>query len=96
MKMEINVKAMSSAFYMDTGGFDVGSVASFFGIPGSYSFKRNFSRYFTSVVDEIFAVEKLFMADAVYGEIRATITEKYGDSITEYEINNVMENIKGG
>ena len=30
MNMEINVKAILSAFYMDTGGFDVRSFASFF------------------------------------------------------------------
>ena len=75
MKMEINVKAMSSAFYMDTGGFNVGSVASIFGIPGGYSFKRNFSRHSTSVADAIIVIGKLFIIDAVYGEIRATITE---------------------
>ena len=38
----------------------------------------------------------VFMADVMYGEIQATITEKYGNIITAYDINNLMENIKIG
>ena len=79
---------------MGTGGFDVGLFASFFGIPGGYSFERNFSRHSPSVVDAIISVGKLFMYDVMYGEIRATMTEKYGNSMTEYEINNSLKNIK--
>ena len=70
--MEINVKAMLSAFYMGTCGFDVGLFASFFGIPGGCYFERNFSRHSPSVADEIIAIGKLFIAGAIYGEIKAT------------------------
>jgi len=44
LSYQVNIRAMLLTFYCGTGGFDVGSFVSFFGIPGGGSWERTFHR----------------------------------------------------
>ena len=79
---------------MGTCGFDVGYFAYFFGIPGGYSFEHDFMSQ--PPTNAIIALEKLFMADTICGEIRSTLKENCGNSMIDDVINNTIENMKAG
>ena len=42
LEYELNIRAMMSAFYIGTGGFDVGELIGMFGLPGGKCWERQF------------------------------------------------------
>uniref|UniRef100_A0A7S0C7E0 Mutator-like transposase domain-containing protein n=1 Tax=Proboscia inermis TaxID=420281 RepID=A0A7S0C7E0_9STRA len=56
LESEINIRAMMSAFYIGTGGFDIGNVTAFLGIPGGKSWERTYHRHSSSMTKHIMKV----------------------------------------
>ena len=45
LEYELNIRAMMAAFYIDTGGFDIGELVGMFGLPGGKVWDRQFHRH---------------------------------------------------
>ena len=76
LESEINLRAMMSAYYTGTGGFDIGNVTAFLGIPGGKSWERTYHRHSPSMTKLIMKVAEDAMLGALDDEIEATIREK--------------------
>jgi len=87
----INIKAMLTAFYLGTGGLDIGGYASFFGLPGGRGWERSFHRNSPQVHAIVIAVATSIMEEAMIGEIKATIKEKLEGKYTEEEVDKAMD-----
>ena len=92
----LNIRAMLSAFYVGTGGYDIGGTASFLGIPGGRSFERAFHRHSDVVHNVILRECETIMDEAMNGEIIATIKEKLKGSYTDFEIEKYANNFITG
>ena len=84
---EVNIRAALAAFYTGTGGYDIGSVASFFGFPGGRAWERTFHRHSALVHKKIMEISSDVMKTAFKEEVVATIKEKLKGKYTEDEIN---------
>ena len=73
LDFDLNIRAMLSAFYIGTGGYDIGGMASFFGIPGGRSFERTFHRHSHSIHCVILDECTKILEEALNEEIIATI-----------------------
>ena len=76
LESEINIRAIMSAYYTGTGGFDIGNVTAFLGIPGGKSWERTYHRHSPSMAKHIIQVANDSMGGALNEEIKATIREK--------------------
>ena len=93
LNYEINICACLAAFYIGTGGYDIGSVASFLGVPGGRSFERTFHRHSKFLHSTIMRICKDATKKAFYEEVAATIKDKIGDKYSDDEIKNHTNNI---
>ena len=48
---DLNSRDILTSFCLGTGGFDIGSFASFFGLPGGRSLERSFHRHNSKIHD---------------------------------------------
>ena len=83
---DVNIRAALAAFYTGTGGYDIGSVASFFGIPGGRSWERTFHRRSALVHDKIMKISADVMKKAFNEEVVATIKAELSEKYTDSEI----------
>ena len=73
LDFDLNIRAMLSAFYLGTGGYDIGGMASFFGIPGGRGFERTFHTYSSTIHRVILDECNKILDEAMNEEIIATI-----------------------
>jgi len=91
LESEINIRAMMSAFYIGTGGFDIGNVTAFLGIPGGKSWERTYHRHSSSMTKHIMKVAEDEMRGALNEEIEATIRDKLDGKMDDEEIDNAVK-----
>ena len=84
----VNIRAALAEFYTGTGGYDIGSVASFFGIPSSRSWERIFHRHSELAHAKIMKLAADVMRKAFNEEVVATIKAELSDEYTENEIDS--------
>ena len=94
LNYDTNIRACLAAFYIGTGGYDIGSVASFLGVPGGRSFERTFHRHSRTLHSTIMGICKDVMKDAFYDEVAATIRDKFGEKYSNEEIEKYTDDMK--
>ena len=82
------------AFYLGTGGYDIGAMACFLGLPGGRSWERTFHRHSKKIHTEIISVTNTIMAKAFEDEVIATIREKLENELESDEIEEVIKKYK--
>ena len=75
-----------SAYYTGTGGFDIGNVSEFLGIPRGKSWERTYHRHSPSMAKHIMTVAEDAMLDTLNAEIEAIIREKLDGEMDDDEI----------
>ena len=61
---------MLTAFYLSTGGLDIGGYASFFGLPGGRGWERLLHRNSPQVHTIVITVATSILEEAMIGEIK--------------------------
>ena len=79
LEYELNIRAMMSAFYIGTGGFDIGELVGMFGIPGGAGWERQHSRHTPFLNQIIIDLAEKMMKESLHREIDATIRDKLGN-----------------
>jgi len=90
LSYNLNIRAMLMAFYCGTGGFDIGSFASFMGISGGGSWERTFHRKSGVIHDVILDLCDTILAESLKAEVVATIRHELG---TKYELDTINRHI---
>ena len=80
---QLNICAILLAFYLGTGGYDVGSIACFFGIPGGRGWERTFHHHSGRIHEVIMGVFE--------DEVIAMIKEKMKDNYSNDEIDELVK-----
>lgn len=75
MNYQLKIRATLAALDIGTIGFDIRSVASFFGIPGGRSWERAFNCHSQTVQYSIGIVANDIIKKAILGEIIGTIID---------------------
>jgi len=86
LDFDLNIRAMLSAFYLGTGGYDIGGMASFFGIPGGRGFERTFHTHSSTIHRVILDECTKILDEAMNEEIVATIHNKLKGSYSDADI----------
>jgi len=76
LEYELNIRAMMSAFYIGTGGFDVGELVGMFELPGGKIWERTHSRHTPFLNDIIISLAEKMMKESLRREIDLTIRDK--------------------
>ena len=76
LEYELNIRAMMSAFYIGTGGFDIGVLVGMFGLPGGTYRERTHSRHTPFLNEIIINLAEKMMKESLRREIDATIRDK--------------------
>ena len=82
------------AFYLGTGGYNIGAMACFLGLPGGRSWERTFHRHSKKIHTKIISVTNSIMAKAFEDEVIATIREKLKDELENDEIEEIIQKYK--
>ena len=81
LEYELNIRAMMAAFYIGTGGYDIGELVGMFGLPGGKGWERQFGRqspFLNGIVIDL--ADKMMKESLILG-INATIEEKLKKTI---------------
>ena len=73
---EVNIWAMIAAFYIGTGGFDIGEVVGMVGLPGGKGWERQYHRHSPFLNEIVINLADKMMKQSLIREIDATISEK--------------------
>ena len=76
LEYELNIRAMMSAFYIGTGGFDIGELVGMFGLPGGTGWERTHSRHTPFLNDIIIRLAETMMEESLRRDIDLTIRDK--------------------
>ena len=79
---QLNIRAALIAFYLGTGGYDIGAMACFLGIPGGQSWERTFHRHSKTIHTSIIQVTDEILKKAFEDEVIATFQETLKDKYT--------------
>ena len=75
---------MLSAFYLGTGGYDIGGMASFFCIPGGRGFERTFHTHSSTIhrviLDECYKILEEDMNEEIIATIKNKLKGSYSDA----------------
>ena len=93
---EINIKAILTSFYLGTGGLDIGSYASFFGLPGGRCWERSFHWHIPQAHNIIISLADAIPKEAMMYEINTTIKYKLEGKYTEAEIEKIIDGFIAG
>ena len=91
---QLNIRAALMAFYLGTGGYDIGDMACFLEIPGGRAWERTFHRHSTKIHTTIMSATERILADAFEEEVTATIRGKPKDEYTSEEIEKFVTKFK--
>ena len=80
-----------SAYYTGTGGFDIGNVTGFLGIPGGKSWEWIYHLHSPSMAKHIIKVADDAMRDDLNKEIEATTEEKLEGKYNKETINSAIK-----
>ena len=81
-----------SAYHPVTGGFDIGNISAFLGIPGGKSWERTYHRHSPRMTKHIMKVAQDAMLGALHEEIEATMREKLdGKKYDDDKINKAVK-----
>ena len=88
---------MLSTFYVGTGGYDIGGMASCFGIPGGRGFERTFHDYSCTIhcviLDECWLILDEAINEDKIEKIKEKSKERYSDAeIKKYSDNFIQKN----
>ena len=72
---------MLTSFILGTGGFNIGGLASLFGIPGGRSLERSFHRRSSKIYDIVISVTATVIQKAMVEDIKVTIRRKLDGNI---------------
>ena len=76
--VNLNLRAMMTAFYLGTGPRDVGNALSFLGVPGGNTWHNFFYENMEKVNNVIMSECQEMIDEGLWNEIRATIKSKLG------------------
>ena len=76
LEYEVNVWAMMAAFYIGTGGFDIGEVVGMVGLPGGKGWERQYHHHSPFLNEIAIDLADKMMKQSLIQEIDATISEK--------------------
>ena len=83
---QLNICAALLSFYLGTGGYDVGAVTCFLGIPGGHGWERTFHQHSAKIHTTIMSVTDCIIVTAFEDEVIATIKEMLKNKYTSKEI----------
>ena len=90
-RYQLNIWAAFESFYLDIGGYDIGVLTCFLGIPGGRYWERTFHRHSELIHDTVMFVADDIMKKAYDEEIAATIRKELkDDKCREVEINEFV------
>ena len=82
------------AFYLGTGGYDIGAMACFLGIPGGRAWERTFHWHSAKIHTTIMSVTERILENSFEEEVIATIRGKLKDKYTSEEIAEFVTKFK--
>ena len=92
LEYELNVRAMMSAFYIGTGGFDIGELIGMFGLPGGKGWERQFGRHSPFLNGLVIDLAEKMMKESLILETNATIEEELREQkFSDDEIKKAMK-----
>ena len=94
LRYQINLRTVLTAFYIGTGGYDIGSIACFLGINGGRSWERSFHRHSETIHSVILETTKEILDNAFLGEVEATIRDECNGKFDDDEINKFITSYK--
>jgi len=94
-RYQLNIRVALASFYLDTGGYDIGALTFFLGIPGGRSWERTFHRHSELIHDTVMYVADDIIKKVYDEEIAAKIRKELkDDEYTEVEINEFVTAFK--
>ena len=82
------------AFHLVTGGYDIGAMACFLGIPGGRAWEQTFHRHNAKIHTTIMSVTEHILVNDFEEEVIATIRSKLKDKYISKEIAEFVTKFK--
>ena len=83
---QINTKALLASYYIGCGGYDIGSVSNFLGIPGGLNWERRFTRKLPIAAKAIIDLVDKIVYESLIDEVTLRIRNIAKDIMSDEDI----------
>ena len=91
----MNIRAILTSYYVGIGGYDIGSIANFFGLHGGQNWERSFNRHSPELHNTLLDLSQVIKEEALVKEVEVTIREtlkgKYSQIIIDEAVSNFIK-----